>query len=230
LSARDEHVLEEAAEAIARESGAGVEVVVGDTSREGGADQIVEHAIRQLGHIDILVASTGSTPGGRIEEIPDSEWLDGLESKFMGYVRICRAVLPHMSGRGQGSIVLVVGNAGLKPSPWEVAPAATNAAGIALATALADQFASAGVRINTVNPGPVNTSRWEGTIAGFADARASTPEEAQDALVRSLPIGRPSAPEEIAPLIAFLASPAAGYMTGAHIVIDGGQRKALMDL
>ena len=183
LSARDRDALQEAARAIAGESDAQVHFVAGDTSRPGEADRIVEEAVGLLGHLDILVASTGSTPGGRLDAITDEEWVDGLQSKFMGYVRICRAALSHMSTRGQGSIVLVVGNAGLKPSPWEVAPAATNAAGIAFATAIADQFASSGIRVNTVNPGPVETGRWEGTVEGFADARQLSPAAAREVLV-----------------------------------------------
>ena len=218
LSARERDVLEEAAGVIAGESDADVHVVVGDTSRQGEADRIVDEAVGQLGHLDILVASTGSTPGGRLDAITDEEWVDGLQSKFMGYVRICRAAVAQMSTRGQGSIVLVVGNAGLKPSPWEVAPAATNAAAIAFATAIADEFASSGIRVNTVNPGPVNTGRWDGTVEGFADARRLSPAAAREILIGSLPLGRPCTAEEVAPMIALLASPLASYMTGVHVL------------
>jgi 3-oxoacyl-[acyl-carrier protein] reductase len=229
VAGRDRDVLERAAADVARETGVSAWAVAGDVARAGEADRIVEEAILHLGHIDVLVGSTGSTAGGRFESIPDDEWLAGFESKFMGYVRLCRSVVPHMAERGRGSIVLVVGNAGLKPSPSEVAPAATNAADIAFATAIADQYAGSGIRINTVNPGPVSTGRWEGSLEGFAAARHLTLESASEILVGSLPAGRPCTPEEVAPAIAFLASPLAGYITGTHLPIDGGQRKALME-
>jgi 3-oxoacyl-[acyl-carrier protein] reductase len=230
LNARTPDGLRDAAQTIVEETDARVHSFAGDTSEDGVAERIVNDAIRVLGHIDILIGSTGSTEAGRMESIADRDWMSGLESKLMGYVRMCRAVLPHMLERGHGSIVLVVGNAGLKPSSWEVIPAAANAAAISFASSLADQFASRGVRINTVNPGPVETARWEGSIEGFAAERGLSFEDARSVLLSSLPMGRPCTADEVAPMIALLASPLANCVTGAHIPIDGGQRKALMDL
>lgn len=228
VTARDGQSLRNSAQSIARETIATVQAIDGDTSKRGVAERIVDDAIRSLGHIDILVVSTGSSEGGRIDSVADEHWVASLESKLMGHVRTCRAVLPHMIERGAGSIVLIVGNAGLKPSPWEVIPGAANAAIISFASSIAEQFAPQGIRVNTVNPGPVATDRWEGTVTAFAAETDVSLEEARSTLLSSLPIGRPSRADEVAPIVALLASPISSSITGAHIPVDGGQRKALM--
>ena len=84
--------------------------------------------------------------------------------------------------------------------------------------------------MNTVNPGPVNTERWDGLEKAFARDKGIDQGAAHELAIGSLPLGRICEPEEVANLVAFLASPRASYLNGAHIPMDGGQRKALMDL
>jgi 3-oxoacyl-[acyl-carrier protein] reductase len=148
----------------------------------------------------------------------------------MGYVRSCRAVIPHMVERGGGSIVLVVGNDGLKPSYWEMTAGAANAADHNFASSLAEQYGSKGIRVNTVNPGPVDTDRWDGLEKAFARDKGVDQQTAHDLAVSSIPLGRICTPQEVANLVAFVASPRGSFLNGAHIPIDGGQRKALMDV
>ena len=148
----------------------------------------------------------------------------------MGYVRTCRAVVPHMRKAGGGSIVLVVGNDGLKPSYWEMTAGVANAADINFASSLAEQYGPLGIRVNTVNPGPVNTERWDGLEKAFARDKGIHQDAAHELAVGSLPLGRICEPEEVANLVAVLASPRSSYLNGAHIPMDGGQRKAMMDL
>jgi 3-oxoacyl-[acyl-carrier protein] reductase len=229
LTARDLVRLNAAVEEIAAAHDVTVVGFPGDMTISADADRVAAQTLNALGHIDILVTCAGSSPGGLIENLTDEEWDSSLNLKFMGYVRAMRAVLPHMRERGTGSVVLVIGNDGLKPTYWETTAGAANAAGINVASSMAEQYAPHGIRVNTVNPGPVNTQRWDGLEKAMARDMGITQEEAHQFAVSSIPLRRIAEPEEVADLVAFLASDRASFINGAHVIIDGGQRKALMD-
>lgn len=230
VTARGQEALEETARELADATGQKVMPIAGDMSKPEDVERAVANTVDSFGKIDILITCAGSSPGGLLEDLTEDDWFGSLNLKFMGYVRACRAVLPRMKEQGSGSVVLVVGNDGLKPSYWETTAGVANAADINFASAMAEQYGRFGVRVNTVNPGPVNTDRWEGLEEAFARDKGVSRERAHELAVGSIPFGRICEPEEVADVVAFLASPKASFIHGAHIPIDGGQRKALMDL
>lgn len=229
ITARDQGRLEKVAAEIAEATGRTISPFAGDMSVQSDVERSMNAAMEELGGVDILVTCAGSSPGGLLEELTEDQWMSSLGLKFMGYVRTCSVILPHMRERGTGSVVLVVGNDGLKSSYWELTAGVANAADVNFASAMAEQYGRHGVRVNTVNPGPVNTDRWDGLEKRFALDRGIEQEEARRIVLGTLPLGRICEPEEVASVVAFLASPQASYVNGTHVLIDGAQVKGLLD-
>lgn len=230
IVARNAARLEEAARQLRAETGAVVEPFPADLSQPTSATAVVEAVLARFGRIDVLVNNAGAAPGGVLERLTDEQWLEGLNLKFLGYMRMIRAVVPAMRRQGGGRIVNVIGNDGLKPSYWEIVPGAANAAGYNLTLALAEQYGPDGILINAVNPGPVATQRWDQLEKAMARDRGISQEQAHRLALASMPLGRIARPEEVADLVTFLASERNTFITGALITIDGAQRKALMDI
>lgn len=230
IAARGEERLNGAAERIRREvDGAEILPVPADMTKREDVERFVQTARERLGRIDVLVNNAGAAPGGVLENIPDEGWFDGINLKFLGYMRMIRATAPIMVGQGGGRIVNVIGNDGNKPYWGEIVPGAANAAGHNLTQALAAQYGPNNILINAVNPGPVATERWDTLEKAMARDKGMTQEQVHEKTMRSLPLGRICTPEEVARLVLFLASEQNTYINGALIPIDGGQRKALLD-
>ncbi|MHB8460973.1 MAG: SDR family oxidoreductase [Candidatus Limnocylindrales bacterium] len=230
ITARTAEPLERTAREIEAKAKGKVVPMTGDMGKAEDVNRCVAATLGRFGRIDILVTCAGSSPGGLLEDLTEEQWFSSLNLKFMGYVRSVRAVIPHMRERGEGAIVMVVGNDGLKPSYWEMTAGVANAADINFASSVAEQYGRYGVRINTVNPGPVNTDRWDGLEKALARDKKIDQKHAHELALSSIPFHRLCEPGEVASLVTFLASPRASFINGAHIPIDGAQRKALMDI
>src|SRR5213592_2422249 len=202
ICARRKDVLEAAADEIRRESGRKVLAIPADLTRREDAENFVRGAARHFGRIDVLVNNAGSAPGGILEALDEAAWTQGLELKFMGYVRCLKAALPIMRRQGGGRVVNLIGNDGVKESYWEIVPGACNAAGQNLTMALAAQYGKYGISMCAVNPGPVRTERWDGLVKAMARDMKLTYEEADRLAPRSIPLGRIAEVEEVANLVA----------------------------
>lgn len=221
--------LEAAAKEIADATGRKVIPIAADLTKDADAKAFVTKGHEALGRIDILVNNAGSAPGGVLEHLSEDDWAQALQLKFMGYVRCMRYALPLMVKQGGGRVVNLIGNDGRKPSYWEIAPGAANAAGYNLTLSLAGQYGKHGISLVAVNPGPVRTERWSGLVNAMARDMKLSYEEADRLAPASIPMGRIAETKEVADLVVMLASPLMHYLNGTMIEIDGGQEKALMD-
>lgn len=201
--------------------------LVADLTQAGSAEAAVAATIDRYGRLDLLVVSAGAAQGGTFWEIPDAEWEEALQLKFMGMVRAFRAVAPVMQAQRAGSIVAVVGNAGKQPNKRMLPGAAANAACLAVVRGLAEELAPAGVRVNAVNPGPTRTGRWDKLVERLSASSGRSREAVEAELISGIPIGRITEPEEVGRIIAFLASDASGTVTGTSITADGGMTAAI---
>ena len=221
--------LEAAAKEIARATNRKVVAIAADLRKDADAKNFIEESHKALGRVDIMVNNAGSAAGGVIEHLTEDDWEKGLQLKFMGYVRCLRYVLPIMVKQGGGRVVNLIGNDGVKPSYWEIAPGAANAAGQNLTMSLAGQYGRHGISFCAVNPGPVRTERWAGLVGAMARDMKLSYEDADKLAPSSIPMGRIAEVEEVANLVAMLASPLMHMVNGTMIEIDGGQEKSLMD-
>jgi 3-oxoacyl-[acyl-carrier protein] reductase len=191
-----------------------------DLSEAVAPADVVAAVAGSLGGLDVLVNNVGFAVQARFEDVPDADWDAMWNVNVMSYVRAIRAGLPHLR-ESQGSIVNVSSTAGKRPSGAMPHYSVTKAAVLSLSRLVADLYAGDGIRCNAVTPGPTATEAWLGE-GGLADQQGG---ERADVLARvgaGRPLGRLAEPEEIAAVIAFLASERASYVTGAAWSADGG--------
>lgn len=227
VNARDRGRLEGVAAAIARETGARIVAAAGDMGVAGDITRVVDGARREFGRIDILINNAGSSPAGRIHDVSDETWFKSLTLKPMGYVRCARAVIPDMRRHRWGRIVNVIGRSGHQPRPWYLVGGAANASLLNFTKALADELAPDNILVNGINPGPVQTPRWDDHIAQGAKTTEAAADAVLAQMIATVPLGRVGTPEEVSGMVAFLCSERASFITGALINIDGGGTRCI---
>jgi NAD(P)-dependent dehydrogenase (short-subunit alcohol dehydrogenase family) len=196
-------------------------VIAADASDPASVTSMAAQALERLGGVDILVSNVG----GQVRRpsalaFTDEDWQLELDVNLLAAVRLDRALVPAMVERGAGSVVHISSGAARLARPVSLAYTAAKAALNAYSKGLATEVAASGVRVNTVSPGFISTSR----IAELAAERGADPETLVRGIAQDLqiPLGRAGTADELAQLVAFLVSPAASYIVGTNIVVDGG--------
>jgi len=225
LIARDEAHLQETAKK-AKSSGAESLVLPLDLREPASVEKIVNETLSRFGRIDALVNIAGAVPQIDLFEMTDPQWDDGMALKFHGARRLTIRAWDALKG-SRGSVVLLSGLAAWDPKPGFAAVAAINAAIIALAKAFAEQGIKDGIQVNSVSPGAVMTGRRRSFFEHWAPEHHLTVEEAIKKYPEDSGISRFGEPQEIADLLAYLVSPAAKWMTGASLRMDGGEFKGV---
>ena len=197
-----------------------VDHVRADLAEPEAPMQVVEAAVAALGGLDVLVNNVGFAVQATFLEVTDEEWDSMWQLNVLSYVRAIRAALPSLLA-SRGSIVNVSSTAGKRPSVGMPHYSVTKAAVLSLSRLVADTYAADGIRCNAVTPGPVATQAWLGQ-GGLADQQGGDRDEVLARVGAGRPLGRLAEPEEIASVIAFLASERASYVTGAAWSADGG--------
>ena len=225
LAARNKDDLQKTAAAI---DAAGAESLICalDLREPRSAEILVNSTLDRFGRIDALLNIAGAVPQIDLFEMTDTQWEDGIALKLHGARRLTVQAWNALKA-SNGSVVLISGSAALDPKPAFAAVAAINAAIIALAKAFAEQGIKDGVQVNSVVPGAVLTGRRQSFFEKWAPAHHLTVEEAMKKFPEEAGIARFGKPEEIADLMAYLVSPAAKWMTGTSVRMDGGEIKGI---
>jgi 3-oxoacyl-[acyl-carrier protein] reductase len=187
---------------------------------------VVAATMARFGRIDVLVNNAGSTKRGDFFTLSEADWADGFGLKFYAAMRLSRAAWPHLRA-SSGSIVNIIGIGGRTGSAEFAIGGAVNAALMNLTKVLADRGVKDGVRVNAINPGGIATDRLQTRLKAFAAERQLSPAEAEQQMARAFGVARFGQPDEIARLVAFLASPQAAFCQGSIVDADGGQTRTL---
>ena len=186
-----------------------------------GDSRNVDKLAAECADIDILVNNAGAIPGGNIDAIDEARWRDAWDLKVFGYINMTRRFYAQMRGRGQGVIVNILGAAGENPDFDYVAGSSGNASLMAFTRAIGGTSPRDNIRVVGINPGPVMTER----LITLTKTRAKDTlgdESRWEELMKGHAFGRAAKPEEIAAMVAFVASDRSAYTTGSIITIDGG--------
>lgn len=226
INSRDESKLASARDQL---TSAGAEVITlpGDITDPAVPARLVEETVAALGGLDLLFTNAGGPPPAAFEDISEETWAHSIDLSFMSHVRLIRAALPHLRESEAPAVLTVTSISVKQPIPNLVLSNSIRAATAGLTKTLALELGPDGIRFNSILPSYTHTERVEQLLADTARRKGTTLDEEIRAQNQRSPLGRMGTPEEFGRTAAFLLSPAASYITGLMLNIDGGTYKGL---
>jgi 3-oxoacyl-[acyl-carrier protein] reductase len=225
LTGRDGKALLEVAEAV-RERGRKAHVVVVDLNDECATGLLVDTVRSEFGGLDILVNNAGTTQRGDFFSLTDRDWQDGFALKFFAHVRLTRAAWPLLAER-HGSLITIAGMSGRLPDVAFTIGSSVNAACAAFSKSLSELGKKDGVQVNCINPSLVETDRLWRQFKREMEATGKSEAEVRAARTRAAGLTRFGTPEDVASMVAYVASKEGSWLHGATIDLDGGRSPAL---
>ena len=222
INGRDETKTKPAAEKIAQETGAQVIGLAGDVSDASVPEKLIQQTVAAFGGIDILITNAGGPPPGPFDSFDESAWQKAVDVSFMSHVRLMRTALPHLRKSEAASVLAVTSWVAKQPMLNLVLSNSIRAATAGLVKSLALELGRDGIRFNSIMPGWTVTERVQDLMAFRAKTNSTTVDEEIAKQVLEIPLGRMARPEEFANVAAFLVSPAASYVHGVALPVDGG--------
>ena len=228
INSRHEDKVREAAEKIAQESGSQVVGVAGDVADPSVPEKLGAQAVKALGGLDLLVTNSGGPPAGAFDSFDEATWEKAVNLSFMSHVRLIRAALPHLKKSGAASVLTMTSYTVKQPLANLVLSNSIRLATIGLTKSLALELGSEGIRFNSILPATIDTDRIRELQSFRAQKNGTTLEQEAAIDAQKSVFGRVGRPEEFANAAVFLLSPAASYLTGVMLTVDGGQYKGTL--
>ncbi len=228
IASRDATAIQRAADTIRAETGGSPLPVTADLSRADAIAAWHEATLQQFGGVDLLFSNTGGPPAGSALAFDDRAWQCAFELLLMSVVRSIRAVVPSMTSRGGGAILVGTSSSVKEPLPNLALSNVLRSGVTSLAKTLSVELAPQKIRVNTIIPGRIATDRLRQLDEINANRQGLSLPDHQARAAASIPLGRYGAPDDFGRVGAFLLSDAASYITGASVQVDGGLVKGLL--
>jgi len=214
-----------AAQAINKETGSRTIGLVGDVSDPDVPERLIGEAAHFFGGLDILITNAGGPPSGAFDSFDETTWQKAVDLSFMSHVRLIRAALPHLKKSTTASVLTVTSYSVKQPIPNLILSNSIRAATVGLTKSLALELGPAGIRFNSILPGWTDTERVIELMTARAKQNKTSVDEEIARQSKDSPMGRMGTPREFANAAVFLVSPAASYITGVMLTVDGGMYK-----
>jgi 3-oxoacyl-[acyl-carrier protein] reductase len=225
INGRDEARVKAAAENIKRGTGAQVVGLEGDVTLPDVPAQLIEQTTMMFDGLDILITNAGGPKPGTFESLDEEAWKNAIDLSLMSHVRLIRAALPWLRKSSAASVLTVTSMSVKQPLQNLVLSNSVRAATAGLTKSLALELGKDGIRFNSILPGWTETERVTELMTARATSNQTSVEEETRKQSEQSPLGRMGRPEEFANAAAFLVSPAASYITGVMLNVDGGMYK-----
>ncbi|MDH3942733.1 MAG: SDR family oxidoreductase [Anaerolineae bacterium] len=225
MNSRSEENIAAAARQVAEQTGVETLGLAGDVSEKGTPEKLVERTVEAFGGLDLLVTNAGGPPAGRFESFDDADWNNAVDAAFLSHVRLIRAALPYLKQSDCASVLTVTSYSVKQPVPNLVLSNSVRSATIGLTKTLALELGEQGIRFNSILPAWTETERITELLSARAEANKTTLESEMEQQTMKSAFRRMGRPEEFANAAVFLLSPAASYITGVMLTVDGGMYK-----
>lgn len=228
ICSRTQADLEKAAEEIRVATGAEVMVFAGDLDKNETIVDLVKATVDHFGRVDILVNNSGGPPHGEAATSTEEEWDISVQRSLLYFARMCREAVPHMKNQGGGRIINILSSSVYTPIFNLALSGATRMGVVAYAKSLSDEVGQDNILVNNVCPGSILTERMLSNVVSKAQHDGVTVEEGKKQRAARAALKRLGEPDEMAHLVAFLASDKASYITGTTIRVDGGSSRSVL--
>ena len=228
INSRSRENVTAAANKLAAETGRPVAGLPGDVSQAETAAALIQQAVQALGGLDLLVTNAGGPPAGKFESFDDATWQQAVELSLLSHVRLIRAALPHLRQSSAASVLTITSYSVKQPIPNLVLSNSVRAATVGLTKTLALELGAEGIRFNSILPAWTETERVYELMSHRARLNNTSVDEEIAKQSKDSPLGRMGQPQEFANVAVFLLSPAASYLTGVMLPVDGGMYKGTL--